>query len=228
MAYTWVSASAAQNEGASPLIATYAQTPAQGNLMVASARRNSQTGTPTLSDSNGNWTLITSTNFSSSTDSLYLFAKIATASQPTAITIAGTGTWFLSVEEFNWSGGAIPSLTGLVDTSAVTNSGASSSLTTAGSQPSVTTTNANDLLYSVVGFSSTVTTPTWTGATIQQQVKAGLIEMVDGYQAETTTGILSPSLAWLSSRLWGQITVAFLPPVIATTTSSTTQMLMGI
>ena len=211
MAYTFISASSAQSEGTSPVTVNYAATPSAGNLLIATIKRNSQSSTQfaTVKDGNGNsFTQELFLNYNGTGSQIMLYDFIATASQSVAITASAPGTLFVSVYEFS---GNQASLTGIIDASSTASGG--SGTNEGGLQPSVTTTNANDLIFSTIGFSTTITSPAWTGATMLQENNSGgaLIQLVDGYQIETSTGTFNPSLAWTSSRLWGHITAAYKP-----------------
>lgn len=214
-------------EGTSPQTATFASTPAANDLLIAVVKRNSQTGTAvSISDGGGAWTQasISPFNYNSTSSQLCLFYKLADATQAKAITASGTGTFFLSIYEFS---GNQTSLTGIVDGTPATASNTTGA-TTSGSQPSVTTTAGNSLIFSTVGLASTVTAPGWTGATILESNASGLIQLVDGYNLTSSAGAYNPSLAWTTSRAWGQATIAFKAAAAVAVSQGSTLGLLGI
>lgn len=211
MAYSLISGNNAQGEGTSPLSVSYPSTPATGSLLIAVMKRNSQSGTPGVTDGNSNaFTILKSLNYNTASSQLVIFGFIATASQSKALTTSGAGTHFLDIYEFDYSGGTLPAIGSILDGTPVSATAASGT-STSGSAPSMTTGNANSLLFTAIGWSTTVTVPSFTSATLLQSNASGLIQMADAYQIEASTGTYNPSSSWTSSRAWGQITLALLP-----------------
>jgi hypothetical protein len=211
MAYTLIQGSNNTN-GASPVTLSFTNTPAAGNLMLCSVVNQSNTTVPTVSDTNGNWTLLNSVAHST-TAVLCLFGKIAVTAQPRAITVTqSTSNIFLSLYEFS---GNIASIASVLDRAATANT-ATAGTSTSGSQPSLTTTNPNDLLFTQMGWPSIITAPvavTSGGAAMVagQSASTGSIKLSDAYAVETTTGTFNPYWTWTGSHSWSQLTTALLP-----------------
>ncbi len=180
--------------------------------MLCSVINESSTTLPTISDTNGNWTLLNSVTHST-TAVLCLFGKIAVASQPRAITATqATANIFMSLYEFS---GNIANIALVVDSAATANT-ATAGTSTSGSQPSLTTTNSNDLLLTQMGWPSPITAPTAVtsgGTTLVagQSASTGSIKLSDAYAIESATGTFNPYWTWTGSHSWSQLTTALVP-----------------
>lgn len=198
-----------QGSATTPLVVAYSSTPAQGNLLIATILNQSNATTPTVSDSNGNWTLmdgITANNLG-----VYIFAQIASASQPTSITAdIGTGTLKMSLYEAN---GNLQILGSVRDVSGTGSSGTTDVTSTTTIAPSLVTTDAGDLIMTAVGLAGTTggSESFNSSFTLQQLNTGGAPRLVDGSRIPGATGTYTPIGSWTTARRARQVTVAFKP-----------------
>lgn len=210
MAYSYISANQNTISGTSPLNVSYPNTPAYGGLLICTVRRNTQGGTAisVVDASNNPFTLLGTENFNGTGDELQIFGMLAGFNQGKVMTVAGSGTIQANIYEFDFSGGALPNINQILDAIAETNDGGSAVTSTSGLQPSVSPVGTADLVFTTVGVSAAISSPSFTNATLLDNNNSLLF---DGYQIETSAGTYNPYASWTTSRFFGQITGAFLP-----------------
>lgn len=207
-----------QSEGASPVTATFTNTPSSGNLILVSiANETNGNALTSVQDGNSNnFTLLQSKVNSLGPATGYLYALIARSSQSKAITATLSGaTLYISIYEF--SGNATSTVNIIDNFQALSTISAITATTNSSLQPTVVALGANDLLFSqIVIVGAAITSPSWTtsgGTTVNmlQENKSGGIKLFDGYAIETGIGTFSPYASWTTSKQWIAMTTLLRP-----------------
>lgn len=193
---------------ASSVAPVYGGTPTAGNLLLASASNQTNTTPLSCSDTNGAWTLLTSSTGQSRW--LGLFGLIAVASQPTTVTVSGATNVCANIYEFSGivltNGLNIANVVAYNHGSPSTANGATGTATTAASLSGAYGTG--DLIFhQAMVTGGAVTSPTFTnnngGAFTAGQAGPALIRLIDYYKLSSAVGTTyDGTIGWTTARNW--------------------------
>lgn len=200
--------------------ATYAATPRQNNLLIATVTSNKNSGTNTLTG----WTPAQDRSFSGATGSVTIFYKVAGAGEATAISATAASATVMRLHIYEYSGCVTASP---LDTSNFSQN-ASSTVNSCGA---VTPSVNNALVFGTVASSANATNPSWlstlgfTGLNLRQ-VDAANIRLWDGdlIQVGGAGTSITPAGTENSAVITTGEVAVFKPLVI----SSSTLMTMGV
>lgn len=195
-------------------VATFTNTPAAGNLLLASCGNTTNTVAPVVSDSDGKWTLINFINTTVAGQCLGLYARIAAAVQPKAITTDNIGNKnLLNIYEISGNqNNAILALdngqSGADNTAVLTSNG--------NGAPTITTHNAACLVFlqilstaSFATLSPTATAPSGATTPGMEQINTSIM---DAAFIETGTLTFAPYFSWITTtRKFQQLTTSIYP-----------------
>jgi len=190
------------------IVGTYPNAPTAGNLLVAVEGHGGVGSAATLSDSGGNWTVYRTQQDFTATRNGGIFWKIATASQPTAITASRTSATAMWMNLYEFSGNS--------STPSNANEGHSDDAGVAGVSTSgagITITDTGSLIITMAFFSSTIISPSVdSGFTVMNPNPASPnVRLVDAFRIPGSIATYSPQFSWSNSRLWLHVTAEFLP-----------------
>lgn len=213
-----------QGTGATPVSAVFGSTPAQNNLVWASVLNQSNANTPTVSDSNGAWTL--AAGITANNQGAFVFYQIAAASQPTTITAdIVTGTGKISVYE---ASGNLTTLGSVLDVTGTGSTGTTTVTDTSTIAPGVTITDAGDLIFTTVGMNGLITSPAVDSSfTLQQSNTSAATRLIDATRIPGSIATYTPIFSWTSAMRARQVTVAFKPAATAARPKSLTLLGAG-
>jgi hypothetical protein len=190
------------NSSTSSVSATFTSTPASGHFLIAIVGA----GNATFNQPSG-WS--TAINEGSQSVSQAIFYKVAGASEPTTVTISGTGNVYHGLQIFEYQN--IATVSPVDGTNS--NSGTGTAITT----HSVTTTQNSDLIIVGVAISANTSFGSWTNSFVEQNdfpVGSGSIFRTFGGADFVTNsaGTFSTGATAGSSAAWRAQIVAFKDP----------------
>lgn len=175
--------------------ATYAATPTQGNLLVATAFSNSASDALAISG----FTKAASHQRGTS-QTIALFYKLAGAGESTTVTVTG-GNTTTRIHIYEYTGNANPvALDG-------TNQGVGTN-GTSWLSPSVSTTNTSDLVFIAMASSIIITGPSFDSSFNLRQADAS-IRLFDADRIVSSTGSYSSTASWTTNSVTQGVIVAF-------------------
>jgi hypothetical protein len=176
---------------------------------------------PSVSDSEGAWTLMVYNQEAATTRSVSIWAKIASGSQPTAITASRTGATAMWINLSEWSG-ASSSLTG-----AVNSVDGSNGLSVTGA--AITTTDAGSMVVAACLSSGPMTAPGESGPFTVSQTNPATpnTRLIDAYHIPGSIGTYTPTFTWTTTNRTSSVATAEFFPAASSTPKSDTDTGVG-
>jgi len=212
----------AQNVSATTsVVGTFPSTPTPGSLLIAEVGAAGNGTQPSVSDSEGAWTLMVYNQEAATTRSVSIWAKIASGSQPTAITASRTGATAMWINLSEWSG-ASSSLTG-----AVNSVDGSNGLSVTGA--AITTTDAGSMVVAACLSSGPMTAPGESGPFTVSQTNPATpnTRLIDAYHIPGSIGTYTPTFTWTTTNRTSSVATAEFFPAASSTPKSDTDTGVG-
>lgn len=199
------------SDSATTRTATYPVTATAGKLLVAVCCLGATVAQTTIP---AGWTSLVAINHNSLTFSLHLVYKVSDGTETGATFSHSASASAIRIGAYQYSGVATSSP---ADKSASNDDGGSGQ-TSLATGTTATTTQADELIFTVVGWSGGVTSPSWASATTVATVSSNTFQgLMTGQRIVAATGTYSDTASWTTSRFCDALIGTFKGAAVAAT-----------